>query len=122
MVDHPVSQTRYERLERLLYLLVQNREAAKSLNMHEMDNASQAMQELVSVLETEAYPLSADERQLAAHIQLEAKRCTCFFQQALAWVEDSVHMVRGDEVSPGYSPTGDRDRVYQEGRLLSGRV
>jgi hypothetical protein len=122
MADHPGSQSRYERLERLLRLLAQNREAAKSLDMQAMDNASQALQELVFVLETEAHPLSADERKLAAHIQLEVKRCACFFRQALAWVEDGVHMVRGDVVSPGYSPTGDRDRVYQEGRLLSGRV
>ena len=116
------SPSRYERLQRLHRLLVQDREAAKSLDIQGLEAAVQDMQELVSALETETQPLSPEERRLAADIRHEVERSMYFFRRALAWVEESVQAVRGEKDPPGYSSCGDVVGTCPEGRLLSGRV
>lgn len=114
--------SRYEHLQCLFYLLVQERETAKSLDIAGMEAATWAMQELLSVLEADTSSLSADETRLVGSIQREVKRNAHFFQQALAWVEESAQVVRGNTDPPGYSPQGDLSRIPREGRLLSGRI
>ena len=115
-------KSRYERLQSLLQLLTEEREAAKDLDLLRMDKATEAMEELLRTLSEESQPLQPEEELLVHHIQHELKRNAFFFDQALAWVQESVQVVRGHDQSSSYSAAGSIIGVTREGRLLSGRI
>jgi len=122
MSDVTPQLSRYERLQSLLSLLTQEREAAKDLDVLNMDKVTEAKENLLHALQDETQPLLPEEEILVGHIRHELKRNAFFFEQALAWVQESAQVVRGQEQSTGYSAAGDMIGTVREGRLLSGRI
>ncbi|MFO7802307.1 MAG: hypothetical protein R6V55_08450 [Desulfovermiculus sp.] len=122
MSDATSQVSRYERLQGLLSLLTAERKAAKDLDVMNMDRVTEAKEELLQTLQNETQPLLPEEEILIGHIRHELKRNAFFFEQALAWVQESVQVVRGQEESTAYSAAGSMVGTNREGRLLSGRI
>lgn len=118
----PSPGIRYKRLQRLLSLLTEERQAAKDLDVMRMDKITEAKEELLHALRDETQPLKPEEESLVGRIQHELKRNALFFDQALSWVQESARVVRGQEQSAAYSAAGSMIGTSQEGRLLSGRI
>lgn len=122
MSDATPQRSRYEQLQSLLSLLTAERQAAKDLDVMSMDRVTEAKEEMLQALQYETQPLQPEEEILVDHIQHELKRNAFFFEHALAWVQESVQVVRGQEQSTAYSPAGSMIGTNREGRLLSGRI
>ena len=114
--------SRLEKLRELQQILIQEREAAKLLDILGLDQATQAKEELLAGLQDERPPLSPEEEALARQVQYELRRNASFFDRALGWVRESVQVIRGDEQQSAYSPAGNMRGSSQEGRLISGRI
>lgn len=118
----PSSQSRLERLQRVITVTREEREAAKRLDWQALEAATQTKTELLSALENETAPLNADERDAAERVRLETQRNAYFLSFTLEWVQDSLDLIQGTPEPLAYGYGGDVIESRSGGSLVNGKV
>lgn len=116
------SESRLDRLQRVITVTREEREAAKRLDWQALEAATQAKTELLATLENETAPLSEKERALAETVREETRRNAYFLSFTLEWVQDSLDLIQGSPEPPAYGYGGDVIEKRGGGRLVSGKV
>ncbi|MGM0454029.1 MAG: hypothetical protein ACQERN_12780 [Thermodesulfobacteriota bacterium] len=112
-------------LQQLHAVIVEERQAAKSLCVEKMleltERKENLLKQIQPLVETTG-GLSAEEAELAEKVHSENLRNAYFFWSALNWVRDSVSFI-GDKIFPeAYEGSGSMVKSRHSGALLSGRV
>lgn len=113
-----------QKLSRLHDLILQEREAAKKLDM---DRLTAVMQEKEVAARDLASVGALDEedeelRELADHIRRENRRNAFLFWSGLNLVRDTMEFFRSQAPPPVYDAWGGTIQSAAGGRLLSGRI
>ena len=116
------SESRLDRLQRVITVTREEREAAKRLDWQALEAATQTKSELLSALENETAPLNADERDAAELVRQETRRNAYFLSFTLEWVQESLDLIQGSPEPPAYGYSGDVIEKWGGGRLVSGKV
>lgn len=125
-----------EKLNRLYGLILQEREAARSLDMKRltavMEEKEVAVRDLSSVTlpdpaecdedDYEAQEEAEEVRALADRIREENRRNAYLFWAGLNWVRDTMEFFRSQAPPPVYDAWGGTIQAAPGGRLLSGRI
>jgi len=109
------------KLETLLTLLQQEREAAMTLDMASLQEIVEAKESLLSGFDPQAVEVEGLE-ELLRQIDHENRRNAFLFWTGLNWVRDLMGFF-GKAASPQvYGDSGQSRSLNQPGRLLSGKV
>ena len=108
-------------LEKLLALLVRERECAKSLEMESFHAIVLEKEELLSTLQIPS-ELSPEESALAEQVRCENRRNAYLYWSSLKWIRETMQFF-GKQVAPtSYGASGNVTCGNFGGRLLSGKV
>jgi len=108
-------------LQRLYELLLEEREAAKELDMDRLMRLLREKEDLLPLLE-KTRELSSEERELARSIARENRRNAYLFHSALSWTRESMELLQSASAPPVYGESGGIVEQAGEGNLLSGKV
>ncbi len=108
-------------LRRLYQITLEEREAARELDMGRLTRLLEEKQELLPELEN-ASELSPEDKELAASIQQENRRNEYFFNSALSWTRENLEFLREMQLAPAYGDEGRKITVNAEGNIISGKV
>jgi len=116
-----MAETTHEHLERLLAVILTERECAKNMDT---DGMNKAMREKEHLLEMLLHVRRLDERDkpLAARIRHENRRNAYLFRSALGWIHDTMEFFSKRISTATYSKQGKAIASEAHGRLLSGRI
>jgi len=109
------------RLEQLLALLGQEREAAKALDMEALEVTVQAKQELLAGMHLETEDVAGLE-DLLRQIEHENRRNAFLLWTGLNWVREMMGFFGKAAMPQVYGYGGTSQTLNQGGRLLSGKV
>lgn len=109
------------RLEQLLALLRQEREAAKALDMEALEETVQAKQDLIAGLQLQTEDVAGLE-DLLRRIEHENRRNAFLLWTGLNWVRDMMGFFGKAAMPQVYGYGGTSQTLNQGGRLLSGKV
>ncbi|ACV67898.1 flagellar protein FlgN [Desulfohalobium retbaense] len=114
--------SRLSRLQRVIDVTREEREAAKSLDWQALEAATQIKTDLLATLEDETVPLTDAERDAAEMVRLETQRNAYFLSFTLQWVQDSLDLIQGSPEPPAYGYGGDVIESRSSGSLVNGKV
>lgn len=109
-----------EHLQRLHKLVLEEREAARELDMDRLMRLLREKEELFPQLEA-ARELSPEERELAETVLWENRRNAYLFHSALNWTQENMQLLQASSSPPVYGSGGIVEQTG-EGNLLSGKV
>ena len=109
-----------EGLKRLYELLLQEREAAKELDMDRLMSLLEEKEELLPLLE-EDRDLASEEKELVRTLLQENRRNAYLFNSALNWIRENMELLQAASSPAVYGSSGTVQRSG-EGNLLSGKV
>ena len=109
-----------EYLKRLHQVVLEEREAAKDLDMERLTRLLGEKEHLLPLLE-ESRELSREERELAETVFRENRRNAYLFQSALNWTRENMELLQAASAPPVYGRGGIVEQSG-EGNLLSGKV
>jgi hypothetical protein len=110
-----------EQLQRLLTVILRERECARALDMEELLAAAREKEELLTILGP-ADVLSPEDRSLVETIRAENRRNAYLFWSTLNWVRESMGFFGRQVSAVSYGSHG-RALCHQNGgKLLSGKV
>ncbi|MDO3378048.1 flagellar protein FlgN [Geoalkalibacter halelectricus] len=112
-------------LRRLLELIMQERAAARGLDMRTLEavaSEKQALIELLQGLDAEALETDEDLSALARQVREENRRNAYLFWTGLNLVRDTMAFFERQVPPPGYGAAGLMTQSRPGGRLLSGRI
>ncbi len=115
--------TLHAQLNKLLALIREEREYAKSLDMNHLRAVSEEKEQLLRTIGPLG-DVDPGNQSLAAQIREENRRNAFLFWSALNWIRESMEFF-GRQVAPNvYSPVGNyvSPANANSGRLLSGKV
>jgi len=115
------AKTTHDYLNRLLEVIFEERECAKSLDMQGLSSAMAAKEEIVKVL-AHVQSIPDEDKPLAARIRNENRRNAFLFKSTLGWIRDTMEFFGQRTVPSTYSQKGSSIASRVSGRLLSGRV
>ena len=110
-----------EGLQRLYEVLLEEREAARELNMDRLMALVREKEDLLPLLE-DVPELSHEERELARAVVHENRRNAYLFQFALNWTSEAMELFQSASAPPVYSSSGAIVDQSGEANLLSGKV
>lgn len=110
-----------EQLQRLLSVILRERECARTLAMDELRLASREKAELLAALGT-AESLSPEDRALAETVRAENRRNAYLFWATLTWVRESMEFFGRQVSAVSYGAQGRTLSSPYGGKLLSGKV
>ncbi|MCF8096075.1 MAG: hypothetical protein K9J79_12025 [Desulfobacteraceae bacterium] len=114
-----------EKLKDLRDLILEERRAAKALEVDEMleltDQKETLLKDLLPMVDS-IEMLSPEEKEMAEAVYSENLRNAYFFWTALNWVRDSVGFIREKISCESYGGSGSRANSPYTGALLSGKV
>jgi len=114
-------QTLSSQLEKLLAILVRERECAKDLDMERFNAVVREKEELLAALQMPPQ-LSAEESALADQVRRENRRNAYLYWSSLKWIRETMEFF-GKQVAPtGYGASGYTKTGNFGGRLISGKV
>ena len=114
-------QTLSAQLEKLLAILIRERECAKSLEMESFHAIVREKEELLSTLQIPS-ELSPEESALAEQVRCENRRNAYLYWSSLKWIRETMEFF-GKQVAPtSYGSGGYMESRNFGGRLLSGKV
>jgi flagellar biosynthesis/type III secretory pathway chaperone len=108
-------------LQRLYQITLEEREAARELDMDRLMRLLEEKQELLPELEN-AGQLTGEERELADSILQENRRNAYFFNSALSWTQENLEFLKELQAAPAYGGEGNKVTVHAEGNIISGKV
>lgn len=109
------------RLEQLLALLRQEREAAKALDMDALEETVQAKQGLLAGMQLQTEDVAGLE-ELLRQIEHENRRNAFLLWTGLNWVREMMGFFGKAAMPQVYGYGGTSQTLNQGGRLLSGKV
>ena len=116
-----MAETTHEHLERLLAVILAERECAKNMDTEGMNEAVREKEHLLGMLR-HVRRLNDQDNPLAARIRHENRRNAYLFRSALGWIHDTMEFF-GQRISTAtYSERGKTITSEVNGRLLSGRI
>jgi len=107
-------------LQRLYEVTLEEREAARDLDMDRLMGLLREKEELFSLLE-ESRELTPEERELAEIVMWENRRNAYLFHSALNWTRENMALLQASSIPPVYGSGGVLEQAG-EGNLLSGKV
>jgi len=110
-----------EQLQRLLTVILRERECARGLDMEELQAASREKEELLAII-APAGDMSPEDRTLAETIRAENRRNAYLFWATLTWVRESMEFFGRQVSAVSYGAHGRALCPRHGGRLLSGKV
>jgi hypothetical protein len=110
-----------EQLQRLLTVILRERECARGLDMEELMAAAREKEELLSLLGP-AEALSPEDRSLVETIRAENRRNAYLFWATLTWVRESMQFFGRQVSAVSYGSHGRTMCQQHGGKLLSGKV
>jgi hypothetical protein len=110
-----------EQLQRLLSVILRERECARSLDMEDLLAASREKAALLSALGP-ADALSPEDRALAEAVRAENRRNAYLFWATLTWVRESMEFFGRQVAAVSYGAHGRALSSPHGGKLLSGKV
>ena len=113
--------TLYARMTRLHELIIQEREAAKDLDVEKLASVAEEKEALVQILGTVEEP-DEDLQALAEAIRNENRRNAYLFWSGLTWVRETMNFFGSQVPVPAYGSQGTNVQSKQGGKLLSGRI
>jgi hypothetical protein len=118
------SDTVRKQLERLHAIILEEREAAKSLDTVRLGDLTREKEELLGELAAVAEDgeVELDIRELAEKVGRENRRNAYFFSSALEWVQERLDFMNGRLSWASYSGLGTEVQNRFGGNLLSGKV
>ncbi len=112
-------------LEQLRDVILEERQAARALQVEEMlaltQQKEQLLQELLPLVDA-IEALTPEEQEMAETVHSENLRNAYFFWSALKWVRESVNFISEQMVPESYGGSGSMIRGSAAGALLSGRI
>ena len=108
-------------LHRLYEVTLEERDAARDLDMDRLMALLREKEELLPLLE-ETQDLSPEERELARSVLHENRRNAYLFHSALNWTRESMELLQAASPPPIYGESGGIVEQAGEGNLLSGKV
>jgi len=116
-----MAETTHEHLERLLAVILAERECAKNMDTAGMNEATREKEHLLEMLR-HVQRLDERDRPLAERIRYENRRNAYLFRSALAWIHDTIEFFGKRIAMATYSERGKTIASEVNGRLLSGRI
>ena len=116
----PASELR-AKLENLLELLLEERERTKALDMDGLQEVVQAKEALLATLKPQPEEVAGLE-DLLRKIDQENRRNAFLLWTGLNWVRDLMGFFGKAARPEVYGGSGRSRTLYQDGRLLSGKV
>lgn len=114
-----------EYLEQLRDVILEERRAAKALQVDEMlaltEQKEQLLKQLLPVVDS-IEALTPEEQELAETVHSENLRNAYFFWSALKWVRESVNFISEQMYPESYGGSGSMIKGSAAGALLSGRI
>ena len=116
-----MTETIHTHLERLLAVILAERECAKNMDTEGMSEAVREKELLLEMLR-HAQRLDDQDKSLVERIRHENRRNAYLFRSALGWIHDTMEFF-GQRISTAtYSERGKTIASEVNGRLLSGRI
>lgn len=116
-----MEETLYDRMNRLLELILEERKAARSLDMARLAAVSREKEDLARAL-GDFDEADEDIFELAEQIRLENRRNAYLFWAGLNLVRDTMEFFGRQAPPPRYDALGTTVQSAHGGRLLSGRI
>jgi len=116
-----MAETTRAHLERLLAVILAERECAKNMDTDGMGEMMREKEHLVQML-SHVRRLNDEDKPLAARIRHENRRNAYLFRSALCWIHDTMEFFGKRITTATYSEQGKTVASEVNGRLLSGRI
>ncbi|MDR3089255.1 MAG: flagellar protein FlgN [Desulfobulbaceae bacterium] len=116
-----MAESTREHLERLLAVILAERQCAKNMDTAGMEEAMREKEHLLEML-SHVRRLDEADKPLAARIRHENRRNAYLFRSALGWIHDTLEFFGTRIVNSTYSERGKTVASEVHGRLLSGRI
>lgn len=114
MIDH---------LKQLYKLTLEERQAAKDLDIELLTNIIRKKEDIISCFqEIDLSSMNNQEKELVEMIKEENRRNAYLFNSALSWTRENIDLLQELMVVPGYGQAGKFLEYRGEGKLLSGKV
>jgi hypothetical protein len=110
-----------EQLQRLLSVILRERECARALDVEQMLAAAREKEELLTALGP-ADALDPEARSLAETVRAENRRNAYLFWSTLTWVRESMEFFGRQVSAVSYGAQGRALCHQHSGKLLSGKV
>lgn len=112
-----------EHLKRLYNLTLEERQAAKDLDIELLINVVGKKENLITHLqEIDLSSINKQEKEFIEIIQEENRRNAYLFNSALSWTRENIELLQGLMIVPAYGQAGKMLEYRGEGNLLSGKV
>jgi hypothetical protein len=108
-------------LQRLYEVTLEEREAARDLDMDRLMVLLREKEELLPLLE-ETPDLSPEEKELARTVLYENRRNAYLYNSALNWTSENISLLQSATAPPIYGRSGGMVEQTGDGNLLSGKV
>jgi len=108
-------------LQRLYQVTLEEREAAKDLDMDRLMALLREKEELLPLLE-DSHEFSSQDKALAQSVLRENKRNAYLFNSALNWTRENISLLQSAGAPSVYGSSGGIVEQTGEGNLLSGKV
>jgi len=115
------ARTTHDYLVRLLDIILEERECAKTLDMDGMTAAMQAKAEIVNVL-AHIKVVDKNDKSIAEQIRHENRRNAFLFKSTLGWIRQTMEFFGQKTVTSTYSASAYAVASEVNGRLLSGKI
>ncbi|BCR06606.1 hypothetical protein DESUT3_36750 [Desulfuromonas versatilis] len=111
-----------ERLQRLLELILRERDCARRMAMDELQAAVAEKEAMLRSIGQPGEDADPEVRGLAERIRAENRRNAFLFWSTLKWVRESMGFFGQQAVPTGYGAAGTMVGNANSGMILSGRV
>lgn len=108
-------------LQRLYQITLEEREAARDLDMDRLMGLLREKEELLPLLE-DCSGFSPQDKELAQSVLRENQRNAYLFNSALNWTRENISLLQSATSPPVYGSSGGIVEQSGEGNLLSGKV
>jgi len=110
-------------LEKLLQIILQEREQAKKLDMASLQQTAEEKQRLLQSIGSQVDGQDDSEvQQLAETVRQENRRNAYLFWMTLGWVREQMTFIGQRSAPTTYGAFADQVAQQRGGRLLSGRI